>query len=284
MALLIFFVKKVDKLSTILYTSFISKKSPLTPPKKRVIKTLDQDLAKLLEDSGFTQKESLVYLALLELKQGTVRNITKITGLKRPIIYVILEGLIKRGYASEIPDKKINTYKALDPSVILKRLQITAKNFSEMLPLLQTLCNKGKTRPKIQYLESKEAIWKIYEDMCYSKTPFFITSYDRINKHFPGATDSWIKNYKRGFYKDLCGRHLCPAEDINIARQFKKINQDVRILKNLKDSRMDFTLDENKLSISSLGEEPFLVLIESEELAKSIKPIFEIAWKAGRPL
>ncbi len=112
---------------------------------------MDTDLLKLLEQTGFTEKEARVYLALLELGKGDVSDIAKIAELKRSIIYVLLEELIKRGYISELPNQKINTYHAIDPSFILNELKITTKNFSEMLPIFRTLRNKGRKRPKITY-------------------------------------------------------------------------------------------------------------------------------------
>jgi len=42
---------------------------------------MDLDLIKLLEESGFTGKEARVYLALLELGQGNVTEIAKISDL-----------------------------------------------------------------------------------------------------------------------------------------------------------------------------------------------------------
>ena len=132
---------------------------------------MDETLLKLLEESNFTNKEARVYLALLELSQGTVTKIAKITELKRPIIYVILEGLIKRGYASELPNKKINAYQPISPEIILKRLQGIVKNFSEMLPVFKTLHNKGGKKPKITYYETKEGIWNVYKEMTLSKNP-----------------------------------------------------------------------------------------------------------------
>ena len=246
---------------------------------------MDETLLKLLEQTGFTKKEALVYLALLELGKGNVSEIAKITELKRPIIYVILEGLIKRGYANEVPNQKINIYQAIDPSIILNKLQITTKNFSEMLPIFRTLKSKGNKRPKINYYETLEGIWNVYEEMNQIKDPFFITSYGRIEKYFPGGTEKWIKNYKKGLYK-LKGRHLIPNNfrDIEIGRGFSRINQQVRILPNLKNINMDFTLFGNKLSITSLEDEPFIVVMESDELVKSMLPIFEIAWKMGKNL
>lgn len=243
-------------------------------------------MLKLLEDVGFTAKEAAVYLALLELGKGDVSDIAKISELKRPIIYVLLEGLIKRGYVSELPNKKINTYQAVDPSVILNQLKITTKNFAEMLPVMRTLHNKGQKRPKISYIENKEGIWKVYEDMNFEdENPFFITSYARIDRYFPGATANWVKNYRKGVYK-LKGRHLVPNNptEIAVAKKFAEVNQKVKVFKDLKDLEMDFSITGNKLAITSFEEEPFLVVIESQALVDAIKPIFEIAWAAGKEI
>ena len=245
---------------------------------------MDNDLLKLLEQSGFTEKEARVYLALLELGRGTVTKISRLTDLKRSIIYVILEGLIKRGYASELPDKKINSYQVIDPSAILNRLKITAKNFSEMLPIFRSLHNKGKKRPKITYCETKKGIWNIYEEMNRSEKPFFISNYARIEKCFPGSVEKWIGNVQKGIYRPAA-RHLVPndIENKKIAERFLRlpVEQEIRTLEKLNNSRMDFALYENKLAVTSLEENPFIVVIESEELVKSMRPIFEIVWGKG---
>lgn len=245
---------------------------------------MDKDLVKLLEQTGFTQKEAEIYLALLELSHGTVTDIAKITSLKRSIIYVILEGLIKRGYASELPGKKINTFQAIDPSVILSQLKVTTKNFSEMLPMLRTLHNKGKKRPKIKYYETTEGIWNVYREMNEAKEAFFISSYEKIDKVFPNAIEEWVTSYKKGLINLQKGRHLVTNNkfDLETMKKFKEVDQDVRYLPNIKELSMDFTLYDNKLGITSLEEEPFIVVIESESLVNSITPIFEIAWKSGK--
>jgi len=246
---------------------------------------MDKDLQKIIESAGFSDKEATVYLALLELSQGTAAQIAKLSGLKRPIIYVVLEKLIKGGYVSQLPGGKINRYQALDPSIILTEKQLTLKNFSEMLPLLQTLHNKGKDRPKIHYIETKEGIWNIYEEMIMSKEAFFISSYVKIDKYFPNASAQWIKNYKKGHY-NVIGRHLIPdnPEDIKIGKKFVEIKQVVRILPGIKYSDMDFTLYKNKLAITSFEENPFMVLIESEKLVNSMRLFLEITWRASKAI
>lgn len=247
---------------------------------------MDNDLIQLLESTGFTQKEAQVYLALLELGKGTVTEIAKITKLKRSIIYVILEGLVKRGCASELPERKINEYQATDPSVILQQLKGVTKNFSEMLPMLRTLGSKGKNKPKIRYYDTKEGVLNIWDgEMNYAKEAFFISSYRKIEDCFPGKIFEWTNKARKGTI-NTGFRHLVSDSsfEIELAREFLMIDQRVRILSELKNSHMDFTIYDNKLAITSLEENPFIVVIESEELVKSMKPLFEIAWAKGKEI
>ncbi len=246
---------------------------------------MDQDLIKLLETTGFTEKEAQVYLALVELGTGNVTDISKITKLKRSIIYVILEGLMKRGYASELPNLKINTYQATDPTVILSQLKNVAKNFSEMLPMIRTLGSNGKNKPKISYHDTREAILKIWESMSFEDDIFYVYSCERSEQYFPGITDRWAKGYNKKVFP-IGNRHLVPnnKNEVEIAQKFLAVGERVRFLEDLKGIGMDFSLYSNKIAITSLEENPFIVVIESEELAKSIRPIFEIAWAKGKEL
>ncbi len=246
---------------------------------------MDESLLKLLEQAGFTNKEARVYLALLELGRGDVTDIAKIADLKRSIVYVILEGLIKRGYANQLPDTKVNTYHAVDPGTILNTIEVTARHFREMLPIFQTLDKKGKNRPKIQYIETKDRIRKIYEEMSLSKDGFFITANARINKRFPGFLEDFIRNYKKGLYS-LRGKHLAPdnQDEIEIGKKLIKADQEVRVLDKIGNINMDFAIFENKVAITSFEEEPFMVVFESEELVKSMLMIFEIAWQKGKEI
>ena len=243
---------------------------------------MDTVLLKLLENARFTNKEARIYLALLELGMGNAGQVARITDLKRPIVYVVLEGLIARGYVSQLPDRKINTFQAVDPVVILNKLRAVTKNFSEMIPVFRSLHNKGKNRPKISYHETKEGIRNVYEEMSRAKTPFFISNYFLIEKFFPKAVENWVLEVDRGLYSPK-GRHLIPEnnENIKIAKDFLKINQQVRVSKDLKKMSMDFSIWDNKLAITSFEDQPFAVMMESQTLVDSILPLFELAWERG---
>jgi len=154
-----------------------------------------------------------------------------------------------------------------------------------MLPLLQTLHNKGKQRPKIHYVETKEGIEGIYESLNYAKEAFYVSSYKKLHEHFPKKVEEWIKSYGKGMYK-VDAKHIIPddPEELKFGKDYAQAGQKVRVLPKQKKFDTDIVLTENKLSVSSLEEEPFLVLIESEKLAKSLKPLFEIIWEASREI
>ena len=246
---------------------------------------MDKDLIKLLEKTGFTEKEARVYLALLELGQADVSDIAKKAELKRSIIYVLLEGLIKRGYVNEVMNKKINTYQATDPTVILSQLKSVTRDFSDMIPILKTLSNKGSDRPKITYLETKEGIFNMYQEMNQSKTALIISSYEKLESLFPGATESWMKDAKKGLVP-LKARHLVANTkfELETMKKFRTFGQTARCLPEVADIKMDFAIYENKLAITSLEEKPFAVVIESSGIVESLKPIFEIAWAKGKEI
>jgi sugar-specific transcriptional regulator TrmB len=245
----------------------------------------DPILLKLLADAKLEEKEAKTYLALLEAGQGTIHDIAKISELKRPILYVVLEDLIRKGYATEIPNKKIRTYQPIDPGAISSKLQTTAKNFSEMLPIFKTLANRSQKKPKISYFDTKEGIDKVFNEINHSASAIFIASIARLEEYFPGSINAWKKSYASGFNK-LASRNLIPdnPEDLKTYREFAKITDLVqfRVLPNINKCDMDICVFKNKMSITTFEDKPFMVLIESNSVPDFFLPIFDILWQSAK--
>jgi sugar-specific transcriptional regulator TrmB len=246
---------------------------------------MDTDLIILLQQAGFTQKEAQVYLALLELGKGDVTEIAKKAELKRSIVYVIIEGLMEKGFVTQLPNRKINTYQAIDPGVIVTQIKTTSKNLSEMLPYLRSLSNKSEHKPKIHYIDNIDAIMKIYDDMNNYRDQFFVSSYSEIEKHFPGAIKKWVTGFKRGHY-NFQGRHLIPdnQDDLRFADELLSIKQRIRAIPGVKKMKMDFAIYGNKIAITSFEEKPYVVMLQSKYLVNSIMAVFEIAWASGKEI
>ena len=247
---------------------------------------MDTGMLNLIKDAGFTEKEAQVYLALLEAGRAAVSRIADATNLKRPTVYVTLKCLAERGYASKIPNKKIETYNAGDPAILGAQLSTTAKHFLEMLPYMQSLQKRTGKHPKITYHDTEEAVWNIYKEQGFSSDVCIITSYARLLHFFPRAAEEWIRNSEKGIYPLKNSRHIIAndSEDIQIAKRLATAGHDVKSIASTDAHAVDLALYGNKLSITLIEKEPFIVVIESDELVRSMRGIFEIIWKTGKPV
>src|ERR1019366_3351550 len=80
------------------------------------------DFKKSLEYIGFSQKEVLVYLALLELGRGTVTQISRKAGINRPTGYHILASLESKELVKVSGKEPKQEYIAESPDQIEKML------------------------------------------------------------------------------------------------------------------------------------------------------------------
>ncbi|MBI4088863.1 hypothetical protein HY415_02080 [Candidatus Kaiserbacteria bacterium] len=244
----------------------------------------DPGLVKLLNDSGLSEKEGLVYVSLLENGSATATKISKQTGLKRPTTYLILESLLKKGYANQIPERKVNLYMPGDPAILAAKLNTTAKYFLEMLPYLQTLQNKSGNRPKISYYDSEEAIWGVFRETSQYPDVRLITSYGRLFKYYPRETEEWLRNYEKRLYHLKNWRHLV-SEISRIPEVEKRLiasGQDVRSLPDIDMHDIDLAIYQNKTSITFIAQNPFMVVIESNEFAHSMSNLFDFVWNLSK--
>ena len=73
------------------------------------------DITEAVATLGLNDKQSAVYIALLQLGKGSAYGIADKSGLKRPTTYVIVEELIAKGLAERIPRARKQQYRAISP-------------------------------------------------------------------------------------------------------------------------------------------------------------------------
>ena len=64
------------------------------------------DMKQALKTIGLSDKESAVYMALLQLGQATAYAVAVKSGLKKPTTYIILDELIEKGLVLKVPQMK----------------------------------------------------------------------------------------------------------------------------------------------------------------------------------
>lgn len=244
-------------------------------------------LEKILEEIGIEGKKAEVYLACLELGGATAYLIAKKAGIKRPTAYDIINSLMRDGLVHKNIKGKVAYYSPTDPLSLIERQRERMERIHKAMPLLQNLYNAPKSKPFIQYFEGREGIREMYEDSLKSlKKGDEILGYvgEGVAEHLPEYANDYVKRRVekgivfRGIYKAVPG-----------LMEYMKHNQkQLRVGRIL--SEKDFPVSnetniyKNKIAIASYGTEMFGMLIESQEIARSQKAIFELAWRGAEGL
>jgi HTH-type transcriptional regulator, sugar sensing transcriptional regulator len=245
------------------------------------------NLQETLENLGMHEKKAEVYLACLELGQATAYLIAKKVGLKRPTVYDIVSQLMREGLLHKSMRGNVKYFSPADPEKILQLLKTKEKNIREAMPELQNLYNSPKSKPLIRYFEGKEGIMEMYEDSlrsCRKGDEILAYVGEDILRHLPKYTEDYVARrvekgiVLRGIYKN----------NPELAEYLEKSREQLRITRIL--AEKDFPVSnetniyKNKVAIASYGTEMFGMIIESDEISRSQKAIFELAWKGAEIL
>lgn len=127
------------------------------------------DIKPLLQEIGFTEGESKVYLALLELGSSTTGPIIEKSHVSASKVYQILDRLFHKGVISYIVKEKTRIYSAQDPSMLLdfldkeeQRIKLEKQKINDILPQLQLMKSSGAKEPEVQILEGKRGFVTAY--------------------------------------------------------------------------------------------------------------------------
>ncbi len=248
------------------------------------------DLKKSLGFIGFSEKEVLVYLALLGLGKGTVTEISRKAGINRPTGYHILASLEKNGlvkasgkepkqeYVAESPDKIESLLKTK-----LEAQQAYLNEAKKIIPELKSLHNVSE-RPKIMFYEGREGLGKVYEDTLTSHEEIrAYATYDDMQKALPGYFPEYF--YRRA-KKGISIRAIFPhtGAGIELSKHDKEQKRQTAMVPADKYYfSPEINIYDNKVMIAS-WQEQLGIIIESQEIAEAMKVIYELAWAEAKRL
>ena len=243
----------------------------------------------LLSELDFSDKESLVYLALLEIGSGKAQDIAKKTRLNRTTVYDILEALLQRGLVSKYKKGSATFFHALEPRQLLtyldrekeeqsKKIEQQKRKVTELLPQFISLQNIFSTKPKVQFFEGEKGMREAYEDTLTSEG--IILAYANVETMHEGLPNFFPEYYTRRAKKQIFIRAIIPRNTLSIERS--RYNQEeMRDTRFLPNEMMTFSPEVNiyndKLLIAS-WEETMAILIESKGLADLQRLTFDLLW------
>lgn len=250
--------------------------------------TQTTELITTLSLLGLQENEARVYLAAVELGTGSVWDIAKSSGVKRPTCYVILEKLAAESIAYRSSDVKRTVYSVVSPKELIATFTQRAKVAEQKLSELEAVANKAAYKPAIRLYEGVDGVKKIYElAIAESNSEVLVYGTGQVLDALPGyfeGSDGWTQRRAKK-KREL---RLIFA-DIPKSRHIQKINKpdDLRSVryfpKDIFNPEQEVLIFDNYIAyVAILDKQPFATLIESRLFADFEKQRFEIMWKVAK--
>lgn len=244
------------------------------------------NLQQVLEEFGLTERQSKVYLALLQLGEATVAQIAGKAQIERTGTYYVLENLKLKGLVSRFEKIKTDKYVAADPKEILYLSKKRQQLIEEYLPEFKAFQNLAGSKPKVQLYEGIEGIKTVWRKTLVKKnTEILAFSGYRLAEEtalFHGREYlEWGLSYiKERAKKKIFTRVI--TEDSEQARTRQRADEEelrsIRIVPKEKFLfRNEINILDDWVAVTSYKELIALV-IESKEFTQTMRNIFELCW------
>ena len=254
---------------------------------------------KKLEKTGLTDKEALVYLALLELGGAFPSAIARYTGLKRSTVYNILVTLSIRGMINEIERSSKLFYQIQKPERFVKyseslvhRAEDSLEVAKTLLPEIESLHGLLGDKPKITYYEGIEGITEIYADHISSKKPYEMLAWANVSELWESLPKDFFDSYVKAKASiGITTRGIVPDTDagqrFNSVR-YKGISKAAWPVMRFAPQATFPMLGEitiygkNKVSIVNFSKTHAIgTIIEDEKIHKMMSTIFNLSWSSA---
>lgn len=246
----------------------------------------------ILQDFGLTHNQIRIYNAMTESPAQGASTLSRKTGIKRLSVYSILNSLKEKGFITTFKKNNVTHYSALDPEALLtmceEKITREKKTRNDLEEWLKQIKNKKacpqKKRPQVKFYEGIEGMKKAYEETLNAKEDILAYAcVDEFEKHLKDFFPAYYRMRTERGIGVKCITPKTPRAEI----ERKKDAQEMRLTAFIPPDEYYFVPEINiyddKLLIISF-EEKMGIVIESEEIAKAMKKIFQLSWCEAKRL
>ena len=248
------------------------------------------DLTRSLINLGLNEKEAKVYLALLQLEKATAYAVAVRSGLKKPTAYVILDGLVEKGFALKIPTEDKHYFFAKSPKECFAMAKEKIYSAEEALPELLAMQKKGEEKANVSYFEGFNGIKAMYQKLIENmrKKPMtersFVAFYAH-QKHTPEFLQKYWLELNEEYVKIGLTRKAVTTLHSSIKNYLKnetreRLGMDLRPLSE-KDYSSNISIEVYD-DFTQIISHRYLqgILIDNPDIANVMKQIFNLVWKS----
>lgn len=241
-----------------------------------------ENLKDILFNLEIPDAQAKVYLALLQMGEGSYTEISRKAGIKRTTLYAILEKMEKRGLIKKSLDNK--TFLPAPPQQLFEKLQGNNLIFFHAIPQFQDLMKRPEKMAKVKFYNGRKGIQQLFMD----ELALYKNKKERILRTLAGASfyafdaefkdDYAIKRQETGIETRL----IASGDLREYVKKYKK-QFSMQKVKFLPDSIGNITgrISASPARISLIGflKDESGIMIESQELAETFIKFFDFVWK-----
>lgn len=239
----------------------------------------------LLQNVGFSEKESHVYLSALKNGTAPASHIAKHCGIKRITTYEILNKMSSKGIVSKSEQSGITHFTAISPDQLFSKIEQNIADLKTKKTELESLMSTQGVRPQVRFLHGKEGIREGYQETLKTSGEILsIANSKNIRNHWKEYDTEYVekrsekKIFLRGIApKDTVGEKV-KQEDSTYFRETRLIDRALfppEIVEN------EICIFDDSVLIASFQPDLFAIIITSSAVVQTQKQIFELLWKVA---
>lgn len=233
---------------------------------------------KILEESGLTRNESLIYQSLLELGPSLAGQISRKTGLHRRTVYDVTEMLIKKGLIGYILKNNRRIFQASSPERFLDILKEKEETINSYIPEMMEYYKKTQEKQETNFYKGMQGIKIVFEDQLKEKTnEILILGASHLAQEI-------FQFYLKWYNKKRVKQRVKMKIIFNEKKGSSKIPySEVRYLPEKYYSPVAVNIYSDKVAIILWSKEsPLAILIKNKEISEGYKKYFNIMWKIAK--
>lgn len=242
-------------------------------------------LEKYLQEIGLNEKEAAIYLALLQTDSASVIDISKNTGVNRSTVYVVLDGLMKKGLVSETKIGKKVHYLAEAPERLAAFVESQrmvfeerSKRLPDIIPQIKGVQRASGERPVMKYFEGRDAALSahliFFNAQDKEGVGYFLFNRDLIDEVFSQNEISTVQKIRPG--KQIKGKSLYTSKKTTLPTD--ELSERIKIDGGKYPVSCDMSIYEDRVQIITMGKSISTIFIQSKDVADTLKSLFRLAF------
>jgi len=233
---------------------------------------MKEELVKL----GLSGQEAEVYIQLLKGREQNASNISKEIKINRTVVYRIIESLTDKGLVNCVFVNGIKRFSATKPEALIDFLKDKEKALKDILPRLMALSPELNAESRVEVYKGKQGGLAVMKDIIREGRDYvaFGEAYA-----FQEVMGTLAEQYVRQLTdKKIKERLLMPSGQKPILGRYSE----ARFLPKEIELPAVIAVYGDKVAIAIFQKPYYAIVIESKDLAKTYKSLFEYLWKIAR--